>query len=105
MIELTVHYPNKTGAHFDEHYFINTHLRIVRERLGGAVKGMVVRKGLSGTQPDSAPASLYLVQIAFESIEAFSVAFAPCADEVMNDIPKYTNIEPIMQFSETILSI
>jgi len=35
-----------------------------------------------------------------ESVEAFQAAFAPHAAEILGDIPNYTSIQPIIQFSE-----
>jgi uncharacterized protein (TIGR02118 family) len=36
----------------------------------------------------------------FESAAAFETAFGPHAAEIQDDIPKYTNIQPIVQISE-----
>ena len=36
----------------------------------------------------------------FDSVEAFQASFGPHAQEIMADIPKYTNTEPTLQISE-----
>ena len=36
----------------------------------------------------------------FESVDAFETAFAPHAAEIQGDIPKYTNIQPVIQISQ-----
>jgi uncharacterized protein (TIGR02118 family) len=41
----------------------------------------------------------------FDSAEAFLDAFLPHADLFQGDIPNYTDIEPIMQFSEIKISL
>ena len=40
----------------------------------------------------------------FDSIEAFLAAFMPQAQILQGDIPNYTDIEPVIQFSEIKLS-
>jgi uncharacterized protein (TIGR02118 family) len=35
-----------------------------------------------------------------DSAEAFQAAFAPHAQEIMGDIPNYTDIDPTIQISE-----
>jgi len=41
-----------------------------------------------------------MVYFTFESISTFQAAFGPQAAEIMGDIPNYTSIEPMIQFSE-----
>jgi uncharacterized protein (TIGR02118 family) len=41
-----------------------------------------------------------MVHATFESVEAFQAAFAPHAAEIQGDIPKYTDIEPVLQIGE-----
>jgi uncharacterized protein (TIGR02118 family) len=36
----------------------------------------------------------------FDSAEAFPSAFGPHLNEIMSDVPKYTNVQPIVQMSE-----
>jgi len=38
----------------------------------------------------------------FESIEAYQNSFGPNAEKIRNDIPNYTNIQPIVQISEKV---
>jgi uncharacterized protein (TIGR02118 family) len=38
-----------------------------------------------------------------DSVEAFQAGFGPHAQEIMADIPKYTDLSPVMQISEVIV--
>jgi len=40
----------------------------------------------------------------FDSTEDFMAAFMPHAEALQGDIPNYTDIEPIIQLSETLIS-
>src|SRR5205085_2432805 len=100
MIRINVLYPNSTGATFDMDYYLSKHMPMVRERMGSALKGMTVEQGMSGAVPGSEPAYRALATLAFDSVDAFQAAFVPHAPEIQGDIPKYTNIVPIIQVSE-----
>ena len=53
MIKLSVLYPNNEGSKFDMDYYCSSHMLMVQEKLGAAVKGMAVEQGLRGGEPDS----------------------------------------------------
>jgi uncharacterized protein (TIGR02118 family) len=38
-----------------------------------------------------------------DSIDAFNAAFGPHAKEIMGDIVNYTDISPVIQFSEVVV--
>jgi uncharacterized protein (TIGR02118 family) len=70
------------------------------QKLGTALRGVSVERGLSGTDPGSPPSYIAMCHLRFDSIEAFLEAFLPHAELLQGDIAKYTDIEPIIQFSE-----
>jgi uncharacterized protein (TIGR02118 family) len=100
MIKVSVLYPNRPGSKFDIDYYCSKHIPMVREKLGPACKGMAVEHGIAGMAPDSAPAYIAMGHIYSESAETFQAAFAPHAQEIMGDIPNYTDIEPVIQISD-----
>jgi uncharacterized protein (TIGR02118 family) len=104
MIKVTVLYPNREGSHFDFDYYVTKHMPMAQARFGTALKGMIVERGISGPAPDSKPPYVAGCQFLFDSVEAFYAAFMPHADELQGDIPKYTNIAPVIQISEIALS-
>ena len=100
MIKVSVMYPNKEGSTFDMAYYCDTHMPLVRQKLGAALKGVAVEQGIAGPMPGSPPPYLALGHLWFESLEAFQTAFAPHAQALMGDIPNFTNTQPTIQISE-----
>lgn len=100
MIKVSVLYPRSDGATFDMDYYRSSHMPMVGEKLGGALKKMEIDEGLSGAAPGSPPAFLAVGHLYFDSVESFQAAFGPHAAAIMGDIPNYTNIEAVVQLSE-----
>jgi uncharacterized protein (TIGR02118 family) len=100
MIKVSVMYPNREGSRFDIAYYCETHIPLVQQKLGAALKGVAVEQGISGEEPGSPPPYLALGHLLFESVEAFLASFAPNAEEFERDIPNYTNTPPTIQISE-----
>jgi uncharacterized protein (TIGR02118 family) len=100
MIKVSVFYPNSEGTKFDMNYYCNTHMPMVRQKLGAACKGAAVEQGITGATPGSRPGFIAMGHIYFESVEAFQTAFDPHAEAIMADIPNYTDIQPTLQISE-----
>jgi len=99
MIVVTILYPNRAGAWFDETYYFNTHMPSAIHRLGKALRGVTVEQGLAGGAPGSPPAHVAICHMLFDSIETFWDAFAPHAKFLQGDIANYSSVEPIIQFS------
>ena len=100
MAKITILYPNSQGSWFDDDYNFNKHIPMAIERLGKALRGVTVEHGLGGVTPGSPPSHVAMCPLFFDSIEAFLDAFTPHADFLQGDIPNYTSIEPIIQYSE-----
>jgi uncharacterized protein (TIGR02118 family) len=100
MITVSVFYPHKKGSKFDMDYYINSHIPMVGEKLGAALKGVSMEQGMGGPEPGSRPIYKVMIHLLFDSVEAFQGAFGPNAGAIMADIPNYTDIEPVIQISE-----
>ena len=100
MITVSVFYPHKEGSKFDMDYYINSHIPMVQEKLGAALKGASMVQGLGGPEPGSPPIYTAMIHMHFDSVEAFQGAFGPHAETIMADIPNYTDVEPAIQISE-----
>lgn len=103
MIRVSAMYPKQEGGHFDHDYYVNKHMPLVFERLGDSIKKVEVYKGTSGME-DSPESFITVTNFWFESVPAFEEAFFPHIPELMGDFPNYTNIEPIIQIEELLLS-
>ncbi len=100
MIKVSVFYPHSDGTSFDMDYYCNSHMPIVREKLGDAFKNTAIEGGLGGGAPDSPPTYLAMGHLYFDSVEDFQSSFGPHAEAIMGDIPNYTDIEPVIQVSQ-----
>ncbi|MEZ5628145.1 EthD family reductase [Denitromonas sp.] len=103
MIKVSVMYPNTPGARFDHDYYRDTHMPMVKARLGTACRYYTVDKGLAGDAPGEAPTYVGMCHIFCDSVEAFQAAFGPHADAIMADIPNYTDLTPVLQISEVVV--
>jgi uncharacterized protein (TIGR02118 family) len=100
MIKVSVLYPNEEGKKFDMEYYLNSHIPMLQEKLGAALKGGAVEQGLSGVEPGSPATYVAMGHLLFDSVEAFQSAFGPHAEAIMGDRPNYTDIQPMIQISE-----
>ena len=103
MIRVTVLYPNTPGAKFDFDYYINKHMKLVKEKFGpmGLVK-TEVDKGVSGMGAGTPPPYVNLGYMVFNSIEDLVKANEAHGGELGADVPNFTNIEPQFQISEIV---
>lgn len=100
MVKISVLYPNREDTRFDMEYYLNRHIPMVRQLLGSALRGVSVEQGISGEEPGSPTPYVAMGHLLFDSLEAFQTNFGPHADAIMQDIPNYTNSEPIVQIGE-----
>lgn len=102
MIRVSVLYPQREGAKFDYDYYAQKHIPFLREKL--EPHGMVsaeIDKGIAGGAEQPAP-FVAVAHLIFESVDQFQQAFAAVGDELIKDIPNYTDIEFKLQISEMI---
>ena len=100
MIKVSVMYPNTSGAQFDMAYYLDRHMPMVQNLMGGVLKGMNVEQGLAGGQPGVPATYAVLCHLLFESVDAFQAAFAQHSAAILADIPNYTNTQPTVQISQ-----
>ena len=100
MIKVSVLYPNEEGKKFDMEYYLNSHIPMLQEKLGAALKGGAVEQGLSGVEPGSPATYVAMGHLLFDSVEVFQSAFGPHSEAIMADIPNYTDVQPTIQISE-----
>lgn len=103
MIKVSVLYPNAEGKNFDIDYYCNQHVSMVAGLLGDAIKAATVEKGLGGGEPGSKATFAAMGNLYFESMDSFQNSFGPNAEQIMADLPNFTNIEPVIQISEVMV--
>jgi len=98
---VSVVYPKTETSTFDHAYYVGTHVPLVA-RLWGPL-GLRHTTVLRGTGSlGGAPAYELICLLDFKSQEAFTEAAGAHADEVMGDIRNFTNVEPFVQFNESV---
>ncbi len=102
MIVFTVMYPNEPGKHFDMDYYCNTHIALVKERLGDILKGVSVERGLSGGAPGSPAGYTTVCHLRFDSLDDIGNYVAPLSPLFDADVPNFTDIQPIFQINEVV---
>lgn len=103
MIKVSVMYANEPGARFDHDYYRDKHMPLVKVRLGDSCKFYTVDKGLAGGGPGEPATYVAMCHIFSDSVEAFQAGFGPHAEEILADIPNYTDLAPIIQISEVMV--
>lgn len=103
MIKVSVMYPNTPGARFDHTYYANTHMPLVKSKMGSALNSYTVDKGLAGGAPGQPATYVAMCHLFCDSVEKFQAGFGPHAEAIMADIPNYTDLSPVLQISEVVV--
>ena len=101
MIKISIFYPNTPGARFDMDYYLRTHMpmSIEKQSAGQGYRGVSVERGVGGAEPGSPPTYIAMCHYLFDSAEDFLAAFQLHADVLQEDIPNYTDLQAVIQFS------
>src|SRR5262249_9469713 len=106
MIKISILYPNKPGARFDFGYYTEKHMPRSIELLSAhpGFKGVSVERGVGRAGPGAAPEQVAMCHFHFGSADEFLQAFMPNAPELQGDMPNYTDIQPVIQINEVLIS-
>ena len=103
MIRVSIYYPNSDGAKLDMDYYSLKHMPMVSEKLTPmGLQRWEIDKPLGGPAPDAPAPFLAIAHFYFNSVEEFQKAFGAHAQEIMADVPNYTQIQPQVQVSEVL---
>jgi len=100
MIRVSVIYPRNSQAEFDLDYYTNTHLPLVARLYGNyGLLDWHVDQGisLSAKIPSENIVACYMY---FDTLEQVKLAFKNEGAKVMQDVPRFTNIEPKVTFGQ-----
>lgn len=103
MIKVSVMYPNNPGARFDHGYYRESHLPLIKRRMGAGLKYYTIDKGLSGGAPNTPATYVAACHLLCDSLGAYQASFGPHAKEILGDIANFTDVTPIVQISEVIV--
>jgi uncharacterized protein (TIGR02118 family) len=102
MIKVSVMYPNGPDARFDNAYYRDHHMPMVKRLMGDHCKYYTVDKAMEGGPAANLP-YIAMGHLYCDSVEAFNAGFGPHSKEILGDIPNYTNQNPVIQMSEVVV--
>ena len=101
MMKISILYPQTPGSTFDMEYYLSRHmpmsLGLLRSHPGFIA--LSVERGVAAPQSGLPPAYVAMCHYTFTSADDFVAAFMPHAAVLQADIPNYTTIPPVVQFS------
>jgi len=103
MIKLSAFYPNGEGKTFDMKYYRDKHLPMVAGLLGDACKAASVETGLAGLGEDMPPPYAACGHLYFDSMADLQNSFVANLDQIVGDIPNFTNARPEVQIGEVLM--
>jgi uncharacterized protein (TIGR02118 family) len=99
---VTVLYPNQPGSRFDEGYYTSQHADLLRQRWSGmGLTDIRLLRGVGAPDGSLAPYRVIAV-LAFESADALQQAVAAHGEEIFSDIPRFTDVQPVVQVNEAL---
>jgi len=106
MMKISILYPNNKGSRFDFLYYIETHMPMSIGLLSAhsGFRGVSVERGIGGGMPGTEASYVAMCHFLFDSVENFMAAFTPHAAVLQGDMPNYTDIEPVIQVNEVLIS-
>ena len=104
MFKLTIMYPASESGHIDFDYYIDHHMPLSLKLQGDAVESVLVERGYESSMPGVSLKYVAICHFTYETEQAFLDAFLPNAEVLQGDIAKFTDIEPVFQFSTIELS-
>ena len=91
------------GARFNHDDYRDKHMPLVKARMGGSCRYYTVDKGPAGGTPGAPATCVGMRHIFCDSVESFQAGFGAHAQEIMGDIPNYTDLAPVIQISEVVV--
>lgn len=96
---ITVLYPMKDNKSFDFDFYKRRHVPLIQDILGKSLHRIEVRRGQS-SQDGGAPTYVAVISIWIADWEAYEKAMATRTQELLDEVPLFTKVMPIMQIDE-----
>jgi uncharacterized protein (TIGR02118 family) len=96
---ITVLYPSKDNEGFDHQFYLKRHAPLIENILGESLHKLEVRRGQSA--PDGTPpVYIAVISIWIADWTAYEKAMAVRANELIDEVPLFTKVMPIIQTDE-----
>lgn len=95
LYKVVVYYPKTDSTKFDMDYYVNNHMPMMAKILGSNLHYYEIDNGDADSNPNApyvAAGSFYI-----EDIKQFTDSVSASRGAVGNDIPKYSNVSPVLQ--------
>ena len=100
LFKVTIMYPGGKDKTFDMDYYEKSHMPMVAGFLGKNLEFYEIDKGISGRTPNDEPPYVAVGYFYCHDIAEYNQSIAKNRDTIINDIKKYTNIQPVIMISE-----
>jgi uncharacterized protein (TIGR02118 family) len=103
MIRVSFLYPNTKESSFNLDYFLKKHIPATEEVLkpAGLVK-VEVDRGIGTPEPDEPVPFSIVEHLMFSNFEEMQTAMGEHSRELMEDVPNFTNVKPVVQINRMI---
>lgn len=98
---ITVLYPNGPDAKFDFAYYQSHHIPLIMRLYGKGVAKIELRRAVSTNDGSPVP-YVAVINIWIGSQKAFDDATAKHAKELIDDVPNFTNMRPVILNGEIV---
>lgn len=102
MFNFHVMYPPLEEGHFDYDYYVERHMPLVLGLMGSRCHSVTLDKGVSGMRSGSAPAFVAHAIVTCATMEDLTEGLFPHLPTISADIPRFTNIKPLIWISERV---
>ncbi len=99
-ISLQVAYPVSDASKFDHDYYLESHVPLIAKHMGLHIASQVVTKGVAGGGGAATPFHA-IATFVFQDQAGLDAALA-AAGPVLDDVPKFTDVQPQMMIGEVI---
>lgn len=103
MIKVSAMYPHTPGVRFDHDYYRDKHMPMVKRLMGDKLLRYSIDKGVAGGDPGTPPVYVAMAHLYCDSTEAFQAGFGPHSNEILDDLPNYTDAKLVIQISDVVL--
>jgi uncharacterized protein (TIGR02118 family) len=105
MFRVVIMYPKTNDSHFDMNYYLSHHIPLVREIFNKTSLGKIeIDQGIANAFPDQPVPYASITLFHFEKIEDFQNGMMTRGNEIVGDMPNYTNVQPTIQIDQVVIS-
>jgi uncharacterized protein (TIGR02118 family) len=102
MVIVSVLYPKTKDSRFDVEYYLGTHIPLVKSLWSEmGLKSVDLVQGTAAIDRGM-PTFELIGQLTFDSADSLENALSRHGNEILGDIPNFTNVQPIIQTGKTL---